>query len=121
MGLADLASMLWRERELLELLVFKLEEEQLVLAAGRTRWLAHAAREVEAVLDQLRLTEVLRAAEMETAAADLGLGPDPSLSHLAEAAPAPWSDLLAEHREAFRMLTAEVDLIRVDQGQMGVV
>ena len=29
--------MLWRERELLEALLFKLEVEQLVLASGRTR------------------------------------------------------------------------------------
>src|SRR5438045_4734995 len=39
MGLAELSSILWRERDMLELLLFKLEEEQLVLAAGRTRWL----------------------------------------------------------------------------------
>ena len=37
MGLAELSSILWRERDMLELLLFKLEEEQLVLAAGRTR------------------------------------------------------------------------------------
>src|SRR5213080_171662 len=35
MGLAELSSILWRERDMLELLLFKLEEEQLVLAAGR--------------------------------------------------------------------------------------
>ena len=58
MGLADLSSILWREREMLELLLFKLEEEQLVLAGNRTRWLAHATREVEMVLDQIRRTEV---------------------------------------------------------------
>ena len=37
MALSDVSNILWRERQLLELLVFKLEEEQLVLAAGRTR------------------------------------------------------------------------------------
>ena len=40
MALSDVSNILWRERQLLELLVFKLEEEQLVLAAGRNRWLA---------------------------------------------------------------------------------
>ena len=64
-GLADLSSILWREREMLELLLFKLEEEQLILASGRGRWLAHATREVEMVLDQIRRTEVVRAAEVE--------------------------------------------------------
>ena len=39
MSLSEVSNILWRERRLLELLVFKLEEEHLVLASGRTRWL----------------------------------------------------------------------------------
>ena len=41
-----LSQILWRERELLDSLLFKLEMEQLVLGSGRTRWLARAAKEV---------------------------------------------------------------------------
>jgi hypothetical protein len=108
MGLADLSSILWREREMLELLLFKLEEEQLILASGRTRWLAHATREVEMVLDQIRRSEVVRAAEVEVIGAQLGMGPNPSLTQLADIAPAPWSELLREHRKAFLTLTAEI-------------
>jgi hypothetical protein len=108
MGLADLSSILWREREMLELLLFKLEEEQLILASGRSRWLAHATREVEMVLDQIRRTEVVRAAEVEVIGTQLGLGSDASLTSLADVAPAPWADLLREHRKAFLTLAAEV-------------
>ena len=108
MGLAEVSGILWKERELLELLLFKLEEEQLVLASGRTRWLAHATREVEFVLEQIRSTELLRAVEVDGVAADLGLGAGPSLSALADAAPEPWGDLLRSHRDAFLALTAEV-------------
>ena len=43
MSLSEVSNILWRERQLLELLVFKLEEEQFVLASGRTRWLARDA------------------------------------------------------------------------------
>ncbi|MBT8228032.1 MAG: flagellar protein FlgN [Dactylosporangium sp.] len=111
MGLADLSSILWREREMLELLLFKLEEEQLVLAANRTRWLAHATREVEVVLDQIRRTEVVRAAEAEAVGAELGLDANPSLAHLAEAVPAPWNTLLRQHRTAFMALTAEIQAL----------
>ena len=39
-----LSLILWRERDLLETLLFKLEEEQLLLANGRTRWLMRAHR-----------------------------------------------------------------------------
>ena len=108
MRLTELSTVLWRARELLELLLFKLEQEQLLLAAGRSRWLAHATREVELVLDQIRTTEVMRAAYAQEAAQSLGLPADASLAQLADAAPLPWSDLLHDHRKAFMALTAEV-------------
>jgi hypothetical protein len=110
-GLADLSSILWREREMLELLLFKLEEEQLVLASGRGRWLVHATREVEMVLEHIRRTEVLRAAEVEVICAELGLDSSSSLAHLADAAPAPWAELLREHRKAFLTLAAEISTL----------
>jgi hypothetical protein len=99
---------LWRERHLLELLLFKLDEEQLVLAAGRTRWLPRATREVEMVLEEIRQTELERAVEVSRVAVDLGLGAEASLRQLAEAAAEPWRGILAEHREAFLSLTDEV-------------
>lgn len=109
MSLTDLSSVLWRMRELLELLLFKLEEEQLLLAAGRARWLAHATREVELVLEQIRQVEVVRATESQVVALDLGLPADASLGELAAAAPTPWSELLRQHRQAFITLTAEIN------------
>ncbi|GGT08375.1 hypothetical protein GCM10010156_76740 [Planobispora rosea] len=111
MSLADLSSTLWRIREMMDLLLFKLEEEQLVLAAGKTRWLPHATREVEMVLEQIRKTEVLRAAQVDAVAEELGLPPAPSLQALAAAAGAPWSDLFLQHRNAFLTLTAEISAI----------
>lgn len=107
-GLTALSSVLWRMRELLELLLFKLEEEQLVLASGRARWLAHATREVEVVLEQIRQVEIVRAAEAQVVALDFGLAPDASLGQLAEAASTPWCELLRQHRQAFITLTAEI-------------
>jgi hypothetical protein len=107
-SLTDLSSVLWRARELLELLLFKLEEEQLLLAANRSRWLAQATREVEVVLDQIRQTEVARAAYAQAVAFELGLQAEASLGQLADAAPTPWSDLLHEHRKAFLTLTREI-------------
>jgi hypothetical protein len=107
-ALADFCRILWRERELLELLLFKLEEEQLVLASGRARWLAHATREVEAVLEQIRDSERVRTLETDVVALELGLGPGPSLAAVAAAAPDPYADMLASHRDAFLQLTAEI-------------
>jgi hypothetical protein len=108
MSLSEISNLLWRERQLLELLLFKLEEEQLVLASGRTRWLAAATREVETVLDEIRRVELARSAEVEVVAAELGLGPGPSLRELASVAPAPWGGIFEEHRRAFLSTTDEI-------------
>lgn len=108
MSLTELSSVLWRTRELMELLLFKLEEEQLLLAAGRSRWLAHATREVEMVLEQIRQTEIIRAGHSQAAAVELDLPVDASLGELADAAPGPWFELLHQHRKAFLTLTAEI-------------
>ena len=108
MGLSEVSTILWQERHLLELLVFKLEEQQLLLAAGRTRWLAMAADELDAVMEDLRHVELLRAIEVDATAAALGIAAGPSLAALAAAAPDPWDDLLAQHRTALLLLAEEV-------------
>lgn len=103
-----LSLILWRERELMEQLSFKLEVERLVLASGRPRWLVNATREIEDVLATIRETEVLRAVAADEAASDLGLPPDQSLAALAAAAPQPWRGLLLDHREAFVAMAREI-------------
>lgn len=109
MGLNELSTVLWRERELLEQLLFKLEEEELVLASGRVRWVGRASREVEAVLDQIRGIEFGRAIEADDAAREVGIAENASLLELAQAAPTPWNDLLRGHHAALTELTAQID------------
>jgi hypothetical protein len=103
-----LSQILWRERDLLDALLFKLEMEQLVLGSGRTRWLARAAREVELILELMRETELLRSVAADEAAASIGLTTNPSLRALAEAVDEPWRSILLEHREAFEQVSREV-------------
>ena len=43
MSLSEVSAALLHEQSLLEMLLFKLEEEHLLLAAGRTRWLRLSA------------------------------------------------------------------------------
>ena len=78
-----LSTLLWREQELLDLLLFKAEEKQYLILSGKTRWLARIAHEIEVVLDQLRTLEVERAAATEAIAVRLGLGANPSLRRAA--------------------------------------
>jgi hypothetical protein len=111
MALSDVSNILWQERQLLELLVFKLEEEQLVLASGRTRWLSHATREVETVLAEIKRVELERAVLVAGAGRDLGLSGSPTLRELAGLTPEPWDGIFAEHRRALLALAQEIDTI----------
>lgn len=108
MSLPDLAAVLWRQRDLLERLVYRLECEQLLLAAGRTRFLATATAEVESLVGELRLLELQRASTSEQAALAVGLPRSASLEELAAAAQPPWTGVLLEHREALLVLTREL-------------
>lgn len=108
MGLSELSNLLWRERQLLDLLQFKLEEECLLLEADCSRWLAHAGREVELVVDEIGRAELARAVELASVAPEYGLGPQPTLADLARTLPAPWGSLFAAHREALCLAGNEV-------------
>jgi flagellar biosynthesis/type III secretory pathway chaperone len=113
MGANELSNLLWRERELLELLVFKLEEEQLLLTAGKTRWLQHATREVEQVMDRLRPAELARSVEVATLAGEWGTDDDATLRDLVSAAPAgPWAEIFAAHLRAMTELTTQIRELR---------
>jgi len=106
--LQHFSTVLFRERHLLELLLFKLEEEDLLLEAGRTRWLTHASREVETVLDELAKVELARAAALAAAGPEIGVGDAVTLAEVVEAAPAPWDGIFAEHQQVLQRLSAQV-------------
>jgi urease accessory protein UreF len=113
MAIHELSALLWRERELLDLLTFKLEEEQLLLTAGKSRWLPHGTREVEQVLDRLSKAGLARAVEVAAVAQQWGLSPDSSLGELAAAAPEnAWTEVLASHLTAMQRQTAAIQELR---------
>jgi hypothetical protein len=115
---ADITSLLWREREALQLLLFKLLEEQLILQSGQTQWLALANQEIEVAVAQLRGADLSRAVEADAVAAQLGLPFSPSLADLTDAAPEPWATMFADHRDALLRLTEEVDRTTNDNHAM---
>src|SRR4051794_25258478 len=100
MSMEDLSSILWHERDLLDLLLFKLEVQQLVLSNDRSHWLARAGREIEAVLEKIREVELLRAVTTDTLASELGLEPDASLRTISQTSAEPWRGIWLDHREA---------------------
>ena len=111
MDLSGLSSLLWRERDILDNLLFKLDVQQLLLMSGRSGWLVRASREIETALEQVRIIELERAVRFNQVAGDLALDASPSLSAIAEAAEEPWKSLLIEHYEAFLELATRIQAI----------
>jgi hypothetical protein len=118
MSLPDLAAVLWRQRELIERLCYRLDCEQLLLAAGRTSRLALAVSEVEAAVQDLQVLEMQRAEAADRVAAELGLPVGSGLSDLAAAADPPWTGVLVEHRAALLGLTAELKALAESNKQL---
>lgn len=108
MSLPDLAAVLWRQRELLERLVYRLECEQLLLAAGKTRFLGIATGEVEQLIDELSVVELQRAGVADRLCAEVGLEPGAVLEDIAAAVQPPWTEVFVEHRQALLTLTSEL-------------
>ncbi len=111
MSLSEVSNILWRECRLVELLMFKFEEEQLVLASGRVRWLSDATREVETILEAIRCVELERALAVADAAVELGMPEPESLRALVATVPPPWDGIFADHRRALLRLAREIDAI----------
>ncbi|WP_258935112.1 flagellar protein FlgN [Nesterenkonia pannonica] len=107
MTLNSLTALLWRERELLDLLEFKMEEQQLLLVSGKTQWLDRATREIDTVVEKVSAASLARAVESAEVAASLNLDGDSTLGQITQAVTEPaWRDILENHLSALRA-TAE--------------
>jgi hypothetical protein len=111
-GMEQLGTILEREGDALEALLFKLVETNLLLNAGEARFLPRATREVERAR--------LRAAEMDllraTTIAELAIGS--TLRGLAADAPGPWPGILRDHHEVLSRLVAEIEVVAHQNAQI---
>jgi hypothetical protein len=113
MGMHELSAVLWRERELLETLHFKLDMEHLLLTTGAHRWLGRASQEIEYVTARLKEVGLARAVEAAEVAESLGLDAMSTLRQLVAACEdLVWRDLLESHLEALLRVTAAIAEVR---------
>ncbi|HXX90044.1 MAG TPA: flagellar export chaperone FlgN [Acidimicrobiales bacterium] len=109
----DLSVCLWEERAALEQLVFRLEQENLVLASGRHRLLMQSTAEVAASSAAVDQVEQRRIELTAAIAADTGLAADATLEVITEVLDAPAAEALRSHRAALRRLVGLVtDLVQ---------
>ncbi|MCP2032950.1 hypothetical protein L1277_003063 [Okibacterium sp. HSC-33S16] len=119
MGANELSALIWRERELLELVVFKLEVEQLLLTTGKTKWLHQATTEIEQVVESLREVGLARSVEVTVVAREWGTPENATLRHLIENAPAgPWAEIFSDHLQALTQFTTDIKSLRDANEQM---
>jgi hypothetical protein len=110
----EMSSGLWFERGLLVGLVCKLRAQRLVLDAGRREGITRSCREIDLSLEVMSSAGLLRAVRVGHLAAELGLCPLPSLSHVAKAVCGPWKEDFVRHRWAFRQVTDEIAWLAAD-------
>jgi hypothetical protein len=103
-----LSRILWQERALLDTLLFRLEEERLVVAGGLTRWVGQAAHEVESTLATIRSHELLRAVVTDEIASWVGLRSGAALEQLAARVDEPWRGILLDHHDAIAAAMTEI-------------
>jgi hypothetical protein len=105
----ELASVLRRERELLDQLRFRFVETRLLLAAREIRYLRWATAEVDQARQRAQAVDLLRAASVERLSA--GRGVPLTLRQLANASEGPWDGILRDHHEGLCALVAEIEVI----------
>jgi hypothetical protein len=109
----DLSMHLLRERELLETLLFKLDEQQMLLATGRNRWIRHASTEIERVLAAMPTVALSRDALVVAVADEWGVPEATTLRQLIAAAPSDgWREVFEGHLSAMTALADEIEQMK---------
>jgi len=118
-ALPDLVTQLGRQRQLVEYLLFKLLEAQLLLASDQAMFVPFAMAEIESVLGRMREEEEYREELLSELAEEWEMPPgDLKLAYLAEHAPEPHRTAFAEHRESFMSLVDQVEKVTRDNRRL---
>ncbi|HWJ62781.1 MAG TPA: flagellar export chaperone FlgN [Acidimicrobiales bacterium] len=98
-------TILEREGDALEVLLFKLIETNLLIEAGEARFLPRATREVERARNRARELDLLRAATIAQT------GSSATLRDLAAGASGPWPAILRDHHDVLSRLVSEIEVV----------
>jgi len=121
MGASELSALLWQERELLDLLEYRLEVQRALLTLGESRWAQRAADDIEATTAQLRRLNIARDVEVQAVADEWKFNVvNPSLRELIAAAPpdGPWLEIFSGHLRAMLASLERIGARRQENGRM---
>lgn len=104
-GMERVGTILEREGEALESLLFKLIETRLLIEADEARFLPRATREVDRAKARARELDLLRAATVAQ------IGPGATLRQLAATCGGPWPAILRDHHDLLSRLVSEIEMV----------
>ncbi len=110
-SMEPVATILEREGEALEGLLFKLIETRLLIEAGEARFLPRATREVERARTRARELDLLRAATVVQTSSGT------TLRHVAASAAGPWPAILRDHHDVLSRLVSEIEVVAHQNAQ----
>jgi len=98
-----------RERDMLELLLFRLDVQQLLVAAGRTRGIHHAVVELERAISALPTATLSRDTLVTVVADEWGVPDAVTLKQLIAAAPTDvWQEIFTDYLVTMLALVVEI-------------
>ena len=104
-----LSMQLKRERDMLELLLFRLDVQQMLVAAGRTRGIHHAVAELERAISALPTATLSRDTLVTVVADEWGVPDAVTLKQLIAAAPsAVWHEIFTDYLVTMLALVVEI-------------
>lgn len=121
MDAENLSHELFRQRGILENLLYKFTTQRLLITNGESRWLGRCTAEIEVLSKQLA-TNMLTVDVLSLSLARTWGAPceqAPTLRELVEAAPAegPWKLALADHHRAISSLTEQIKSVSAENSQ----
>lgn len=113
----EVADILRQERNSLERLLYRLTVLRALLVERAEVFLSRAADEVEVARNELRETDLLRAAQVQLMGVRSRQGSAPTLRQLAALASEPWARMLRDEHDASTNLVAEIEVVRYDAAE----
>lgn len=116
LNVENLSAELWRERSLLEGLLYKFTTMKLLVTNGESRWVGRCSSEIETLKNQLTVCQLNIDMLALATAGDWGedTPSSPTLRELIEIASrhdGPWAGILQEHRDAIVDLSDDIKAI----------
>lgn len=107
--LGELNQLLWREREVLEDVLYRLQVQQLLLVDGRDRWMDRSVEDLERALGRVERYQRMHRELLDDISDHLPVNADSTLSEIVAVTPSPWDDIFEEQQAAVLIIISEIE------------